>query len=321
MNHSFRNIIPVATLLFTATTPLLAQTIEIKPQWQVGKKFTQSLKMDQASTIAIGDQKMEQKVGMTMDSTITVKAHENGKDKRMGVKYDRVAMAMNMAGQEMKYDSAAPADAASDPLGMGKSFGAIVGKEIKIVADAKDEILEIENLDAMMKELAAGNPMAGAIGQMFNKDSMKNMMRQSSLYASPGKPVKIGDSWPFEFAIPMPAIGKVGLKGTYTLKGIGDHAGVKCAEIALDGKLTMDLGGSGDSKVEGGDALKQLGAKMENGKMTGTLWFDPALGVCRESQFTQEMSMQMKNPQKPDESMEIPMKQTIKQTLTKVENL
>ena len=321
MNHSFRHIIPVATLLLSAATPLFAQTIEIKPHWQVGKKFSQTMHMDQASTIALGDQKMEQKVGMTMDSTITVRAHENGKDKRMGVKYDRVAMSMNMAGQDMKYDSAAPADAASDPLGLGKSFGAIVGKEVKLVTDARDEVLEFENLDAMMKDLAAGNPMAAVIGQMFNKDAMKNMMRQGSLYAAPGKPVKAGDSWPFEFAMPMPGLGKVDLKGTYTLKSIGDHAGVKCAEIALDGKLGIDLSGLGDAKVEGADPLKQLGMKMDNGKMTGTLWFDPALGICRDALFTQEMNLKMKNPQKPDESMEIPMKQTIKQTLTKVENL
>ena len=322
MNSRLLHLFPVATLVLAAASPLSAQeTIDIKPRWQVGKKFSQTMKMDQASTIAIGEQKMEQKVGMTMDATMTVRAHENGKHKRLNVKYERVAMSMNMAGQEMKYDSAAPADAATDPLGMGKSFGAIVGKEIKIVMDEKDDVLEVENLDEMMKEIAAANPMAAMIGQMFNKDAMKNMMRQSSLYASPGKPVKAGDSWPFKFGVPMPGLGKMDLNGTYTLKGVGDHAGVKCAEIALDGKLAMDMAAAGDTKIEGADALKQMGMKMENGKMTGTLWFDPALGISRDAKFTQEMNLKMKNPQKPDESLEIPMKQTITQTVTKVEDL
>ncbi len=318
MNSALRHIVPAATLIFASASPLCAQTVEIKPRWQVGKKFFQTMQMDQASTMSFGEQKMEQKVGTTMDTTMTVRAHENGKDKRVAVKYERIAMSMNMAGQEMKYDSATPADAASDPLGIGKSFGAFLGKEIKMVVDEKDEVVEVENLDAMMKELAASNPMAGALGQMFNKDAMKNMMRQGTLYASPGKPVKAGDSWPFQFAMPLPAVGNVDLDGTYTLKSIGDHAGVKCAEIAVMGKLGMNVG---DAKADPANPLSQMGLKVDGGKVAGTLWFDPALGICRDVKMTQEMNMKMNNPQKPGESMEIPMKQTITQTVTKVENL
>ena len=321
MHTALRHLLPVAALVFTAAPPLSAQTVDLKPRWQVGKKFSQTTQMDQASTMTFGDQKMEQKVGTTMDTTMTVRAHENGKDKRVNITYDRIAMSMNMAGQEMKYDSAKPADAAADPIGLGKSLGAFLGKEIKMTMDEKDEVLEVENLDAMMKELAASNPMASTLGQMFNKDAMKNMMRQGSLYASPGKPVKAGDSWPFQFAMPLPALGNVDMSGTYTLKSIGDHAGVKCAEIALTGKLGMNIAASGDSQADEANPLKQLGLKMDGGKMTGTLWFDPALGICREVKMTQEMNLKMNNPQKPGESMEIPMKQVITQTLTKVENL
>ena len=322
MNSVLRHIIPAAALVLTTASPLCAQTVEIKPRWQVGKKYTQTMHMDQASTMSFGEQKMEQKVGTTMDTSMTVRAHENGKDKRVNVKYERIAMAMNMAGQDMKYDSATPADAASDPLGIGKSFAPFLGKEIKVVVDDKDDVLEVEGLDAMMKELAATNPMAGALGQMFNKDAMKNMMRQGTLYSSPGKPVKAGDSWPFTFAMPLPGIGKVDLKGTYTLKAVGDHAGVKCAEIAIAGILGMDMSGAaGDANADATNPLKTLGLKVEGGKVAGTLWFDPALGICRDVKMTQEMNMKMKNPQKPDETMEIPMKQTITQTVTKVENL
>ena len=101
MNITFRQILPAAILILAAS-PLPAQTVDIKPRWQVGKKITQTMRMDQESTIALGEQKMEQKVGMTMDTTMSVRAHENGKHKRVSMKYDRVAMDMNMAGQEMK---------------------------------------------------------------------------------------------------------------------------------------------------------------------------------------------------------------------------
>ena len=321
MHPSLRHLIPTAALLFAVASPLSAQTVEIKPRWQVGKKFSQTMHMDQASTIALGDQKMEQKVGTTMDSTMAIRAHENGKHKRVTMKYDRVAMDMNMAGQEMKYDSAKADDPSKDPLGMGKALGIFVGKEIKFVLDEKDEVLDVENLEALLKELAAANPMASMIGQMFNKDAMKNMMRQSALYGSPGKPVKAGDSWPFLFSVTMAQLGKISMDGTYTLKGQSDHGGVKCAELAIGGKLGIEAAPASEPTEPGGLNLQALGITASGGKLSGTLWFDPALGVCRDIQMTQEMNMKMKNPQKPDESLEIPMKQVIKQTITKVEDL
>ena len=321
MHPSLRHLIPAAALLFTVASPLSAQTVEIKPRWQVGKKISQTMHMDQGSTIAIGEQKMEQKVGMTMDSTMTVRAHENGKHKRVTLKYERVAMDMNMAGQEMKYDSAKADDAAADPLGMGKALGVFVGKEIKFVLDEKDEVLDVENLDAMMKEMAAANPMAAMLGQMFNKDAMKNMMRQSSLYGSPGKPVKAGDAWPYVFSMAMAPLGKVSMTGNYTMKGQSDHGGVKCAELALTGKLAIEAAPADASADPGAASLQALGLSASGGTLSGTVWFDPALGISRDAQMTQEINLKMKNPQKPDESLEIPMKQVIKQTITKVEDL
>ena len=50
MNTTLRHILPVTALLFAAASPLPAQTVEIKPRWQVGKKFTQTMHMDQVDS-------------------------------------------------------------------------------------------------------------------------------------------------------------------------------------------------------------------------------------------------------------------------------
>lgn len=319
MNIPLRRIIPLAALIAAAASPASAQTIDIKPRWQVGKKFTQTMKMDQTSTMPLGGEKMEQKVGMAMDTTLAIRAHEDGKSKRVTMKYDRVAMDISMAGQAMKYDSAKPDAAAEDPLGIGKSLGIFVGKEIKFVLDEKDEVSEVENLDALMKEMAAANPMASMFGQMFSKDSMKNMMRQNFLYGSPTKAVKPGDAWPFTFSVTMAPLGKISIDGNYTMKGQSDRAGAKCAELAIAGKIGIEAAPASDDPATAG--MQALGLTATGGTLTGSVWFDPALGVCRDSEVTQQMNLKMKNPQKPDESMEIPMKQVVKQTITKVENL
>ena len=191
-----------------------------------------------------------------MDTTMSTRAHENGKGKRVTVKYDRVAMDMNMMGQEMKYDSAKKGDASADPLGIGKSVGIFVGKEIKLVLDEKDEVLEVENLDALMKEMTEANPMASMFGQIFSKDAMKNMMRQSALYGVPGKPVKAGDAWPFVFSLPMPPLGNVSMDGTYTMKGQADRGGAKCVELTLAGKLAIESAPAGASADPGAASLQ-----------------------------------------------------------------
>ena len=270
--------------------------------------------------MALGDQKMEQKVGMTMDTSMSIRAHENGKGKRVNMKYDRIAMDIGMMGQAIKYDSAKAGDPAADPLGLGKSVGIIVGKEIKLVLDEKDDVVEVENLDAILKEMAAANPMASMLGPMFSKDAIKNMIRYGAVYGTPGKPVKAGDSWPFTFGMPMPPLGKVTIDGTYAMKGQADRGGAKCAELALTGKMAIDTAPAGAS-ADPANSLAALGVSASGGTLTGTLWFDPALGLCREALMNQNINLKMKNPQKPDESMEVPMKQVIKQTVTKVEDI
>ena len=49
--------------------------------------------------------------------------------------------------------------------------------------------------------------------------------------------------------------------------------------------------------------------------------FDPKLGIARNSQMNQDMTMTMKNPADPSATITVPLKQTVEMTLTKVEDL
>ncbi len=319
MNLLTRSLLPVAALVLSTARLSAADAIELKQQWLTGKKYSQTMNMAQTSSFALGPQKMEQKMNMTMEMSTAVAKHEDGKQKRLTVKYDRMAMKMNMNGQEMAFDSAKPGE---DPLGMGKGFAGMIGKELRILASEKDEITSIENFDEFIAAAGAGGLPGAQIGQMFNRDSLTDMVKQGSLKALPGKPVKPGDSWPYEYSVKMPQIGQIAIKGTYTFKNMSVRGGVSCAEIAMDGTLQMDISGAAaDGKTDGpGAMLAAMGMKINGGKLGGTVWFDPKLGMARDAEFTQEMEMSMKNPAEPAASITIPMKQTISQTLTKVED-
>ena len=115
-------------------------------------------------------------------------------------------------------------------------------------------------------------------------------------------------------------MGRVAVKGTYTFKGMKEHGGVPCAEIATAGEITLDMARA-DAGSPTGAALAQLGMKAEGGTLKGTVWFDPKLGFAREAQLTQEMNMTMKNPTDPTATLKVPIKQEITTTLTKVEDV
>ena len=316
-----RFLLPVTALVALAAAPLsAAETIEIKQRWIAGKQYFMSAQTAQKSTIEMGPQKIEQAVTTTMDMSMAVRRAEDGEGKRMTLKFERVAMEMNVNGQKMGFDSAKPGEG-SDPLGLAKSVGASVGKELKVLLNEKDEIVQIENYDEFIKQIAP-SPVPGMDPKtMFSKESVGQMMKQGALQALPGKPVAPGDSWPFVNEVALPQLGKVAVRGTYTFKGMAQHDGVATAEILTDATLALDFAAGGADASAEGKVFSQLGMKVTGGTLKGTVWFDPALGTARDAQLDQEMTITMKNPTDPSATVSVPMKQHIATTLTKVEDI
>ncbi len=297
-----------------------AQTIEIQQHWAVGKKYFVTMQMAQQSTFAMAGKTIEQGMTMTMETSMAVSQHEDGLRKRILLRYDRTAMEMNMSGQKISYDSAKPGEG-TDPLGMGKTIGAMVGKELKLVANAKDEITDIENFDELLASFAPSAVPGFDIRKMFDKEQLTQSMRQGALQSVPGKPVAPGDSWPFSNAVTMPQLGKVAISGNYTFQKMGERNGVPCAEITVDGKVSMDMAPTAEADPANPNPVAALQMKVTNGSIKGTLWFDPKLGVARDVQLVQEMTISMKNPLDPTATIDVPMKQTIGNTLTKIEDV
>jgi len=316
MNISLRVFAALAVLLFTRVPLSAADTVELKQQWQFGKKYYQTVKTEQQTNAEIAGRKMDQSMNMTIDLTMTVSPEVKGQPKRMTIRYERTAVQMTMNGQTMGFDSADP-KAGNDPIGLNKTMGATVGKELKCVLDADDKVESIENYDEFVKSLAPSAAPGFDPSKMFSREGLTQMLQQGALHAMPGKPVAAGDSWPFQMSVDMPQLGKVGVSGKYTYKGPADHDGVKCAEIATDGTLSMELGGAG----AGDSPLAKLGVAVTDGKITGTVWFDNQLGTARETQLVQEMTMSMNNPTDPTAKVTMPMKQHITVSLTKVEDV
>jgi hypothetical protein len=314
-----RPALAFSALLLTTGFASAADAVDFKPQWLVGKRYYQQSKMNQESTISIGAQKMEQKVTMSSETVITVTAHEDGQHKRLNMKYGRIAMEMDMNGQKMAFDSAQP-DAAGDAAGIGKILGSMAGKEVQVVLDKQGKVTDIENVEAMTAALDQAGPVGAQFKGMFSKDYFAQTIEQASIHNQPPGPVQPGATWPLDFEMNLPQVGRVKMTGTYTFQKMAEHGGVPCAQVASTGKLEMDINPNvaGD---EAGSMLKKLGFAFSGGEITSTTWFDPKLGTTRGAEINQTMTMRMNNPTNAGESMIIPITQKVTMDLTKVEDV
>ncbi len=321
MNTFTRLFRPAIALVAFSTAPLsAADKIELKQRWVAGKHYFMTAQTSQQSTIEMGPQKIDQTVTTTMDMSMAVRPIADGKSKRLTLKFERVAMEMSMNGQKMGFDSAKPGEG-TDPLGLAKSVGASAGKELNILLNDNDEIIEVENYDEFIKQVAP-SPLPGMDpSKMFSKEALGQMMKQGALQALPGKPVAPGDSWPFTNELALPQLGKVGVRGTYTFKGMSQHGGLSCAEILIDAAISLDFASADADASAQGQAIAKLGMKVTDGSLKGTVWFDTQLGIGRESQIDQQMTMTMKNPTDPSATLSVPTKQHISTLLTKVEDI
>lgn len=297
-----------ASFLLGAASLHAADAIALRQQWLPGKQYHQTVTTKTLSTFNIGGQEMAQKMDNTIEITTTVKAHEDGARKRINLRYNRMAVKMDMMGQSQSFDSAKPEE---DPAGIGKSATAIVGKEIRMVTTPTGEVESVENLDDVIGK-PADNPNAAMMGQMLTKENLKEIISQNSLKTLPSTPISPGATWDFTNQVTLPQVGSVSLKGTYTYKGMTDVGGIPCAEITFEATMTPDAGDK--------PAANPMGLKLGSAKMTGTTHFDNAIGIARDSSVEQKMEMEIANPSQPGETLRIPMTQNVTTTLTSVED-
>jgi len=299
-------------LILTASVALLStlgqgwadDAVEIKQHWTPGKTYSYTETLEQQMDIpAAGGQTVAQKANNTMDLSISVR--EDAGKKRLTLRRDRVIMNMDVGGKKKSFDSA------TDKSGAGGPATAMLGKEIKVDLDEKDAFSDVENFDEIAAAVKAVTP-PGRFN--FTKESIGETVKQEMLQAIPDHPVKPGDQWPMEQPLTFSGAGKATMKGNYVLKSVATHDGARCAEIAIDAKLTFEAPAAAS-------ANPQMTRKFEDTTINGTIWFDLDLGVIRESELPQNITLVVGNPADPTKTQRIPIKQVIGLKLSKVEDL
>jgi hypothetical protein len=198
-------------------------------------------------------------------------------------------------------------------------MGSIVGKEVQISLNEKDEITGVQNYDELIKALGSSSPGVD-MSKVISKESLVQMVNGHAFNTLPRNTVKPGDGWVFAKKNEFPQFGDINIAGNYMFKGMTDRDGVEVAEIVVDATLAVDSRGAASSKAATPGAEK-FATKMEDGSIKGRIWFDPKIGFARETQITQEVTVKKRNFAEASGTMSIHNKQINRAKLTKIEDL
>ncbi|QQL44002.1 DUF6263 family protein [Sulfuriroseicoccus oceanibius] len=276
-------------LALTLTAPAVVATpqinkdhepIELELKYQSGKTYTMLSSMRSNTSVPMGEQVMDQRMTMDMTTQMKVSDVDDSKNQQLETSFTRVAMRTEVMGTVIEFDSDVPDEANPMFAPMLK----MVNKPFTVVVDENHEVVEVTGLDEMLKDM-------GAMGTtVINKDTMNQVNGFDVSGLLPGKPVKAGDTWDFEQAMPGGAMGQGTINGTYKLEGTTELDGIPCAVISFVGTMDMDLG---EAMKEAAAEVPEAAAALADMKIEVSL-FEGAIVWDMKNDYPKSYEMDMK---------------------------
>jgi Family of unknown function (DUF6263) len=196
---------------------------------------------------------------------------------------DRVRIRMEAPGQPVfEFDTASKESPPEGPVAaqMVPMFRALAGLECTLMMDPRGEIRDVRIADSVLESIQKSLP-AGPAAQMLSKESLKNMVGQSSLIL-PKEAVAKGKTWTEKSKMPANQFGTMVIDKTYTYQG-AEAAEPTHIRIDLNTKTTLEP--AANSPVE-------LELKNQDGK--GQIVFDSEKGRIVSSHLDMSMTQKIK---------------------------
>ena len=305
-----RKLIHLLTILAAASAPA-ADAIIFNQRYTPGNSYHQTVTMEQEMDMDLVASRVTRKTSMAMGFSAVVAPQGDSKTKRVTVQYDRTVLSMNDGREKFSFDSQSPGAANAGALA---AIGRIIGHEFNVIFDEADNVQEIENIEPSLQILAGTDPAGSQIyRQIFSRDAIKRMMQQSPLRSPGGIAMKPGESWPFSNELPLPGVGTLVIHGNYTFKQMVEREGVQCAEVVAKAEIRVETMAKTRADESGISLMRQMNLKVQEGKMEGTIFYDPLINFPRAIAMTQSVTLSAKIPN--GDAMRLPMKQTIGMTL------
>ncbi|HUC84743.1 MAG TPA: DUF6263 family protein [Candidatus Acidoferrales bacterium] len=263
--------------------PALKEAAELKFNWLVGKTYSLRMELTQSTETKTSGQAQPEaavlKLAQDFDISSLQALEDGGRQLELKIANETLEASDN--GRPLfSFDSTQPtASDAKNPVAL---LGMMIGVPIQYFTGADGEVQKEAGVNELMQRVAAaGNPQQQAVfRQMFGEETVKQ-------YASlgrwmPNRLVKTGESWSQKRDAATPAgTGTVDMK--FTFKNWEQHGGRQCAHIEYEGTISTKT-----MSTAVGAAIQ-----IEQGKITGDLWFDPDLGMIVESDNLQNLALKV----------------------------
>jgi len=275
-----------AAVTAMATPADTGDPVEMKIKWEVGKRYLQRLEMAQTMDMNMpgSSQPVKQEMKQSQDIGISALKERDGGGDELEMEFLSVAMDMKMGDAPvMSFDSKQGGqDNSANPA--AAVLGKMVGSKIKFLTDPSGKIESVEGYQEFQDHVINGSApeMQAMMKGFMSEDNLKQMFTTSM--GLPDKPVKIGDNWPVKMEASLGPMGKIVLNLNYTFTGWEQHDDHKCAVLEYVGDISMK---------PGGDAGANGAMSIEQGKASGKTWFDPEMGMIKETAGKQDMTMKI----------------------------
>ena len=302
----------VAAILATGTTAIVVREItastgsdaergpvEMQIKWQAGKKYVMHNENIQAETKQV--QKMTENYSLSL-----VRELDNG-GWQLELEFDALTLEVTVGGRKVfSADSTQkPAQDAGNP--MGARLRKMVGARIQYFVNANGKVERMEGYPELVTRVAGTNPREqAAFRDSFNETALEKLGTIAE-DSTPRRVVKPGDRWAIRLEAPSNA-GQLNVDIKCTFKNWEQHADRKCMRIKYTGSF---------SPLATSDATN-LPVRIEQGKFSGDLWFDPELGMVIEDFIDMNMDLKITRQGK---SLSMPLNEKRRLALVAVEDL
>jgi DNA-directed RNA polymerase specialized sigma24 family protein len=258
--------------------------VVMKVKWQVGNRYAMRLEITQTSESPSPKQPrpVKQSMKTMQDFSVSILKALDNDGRQLELEFGRQAMEVSQGDRRViRFDSAQ--DSARDAGNpMAPLLRKIVGARIQYQVDADGKLEQVEGYQEFAKRIQTGTPEVQQFSeQMFGENTLRQYP-SSIEEIMPARPVKIGDTWSRKWE-KTAAAGILYVDMRFTFENWEQHGSRKCMRIKC--------GGNFSSKVP----LRSPGAtvKVERGKVSGEIWFDPDLGMVVDGVSEQNMSLKI----------------------------
>jgi RNA polymerase sigma factor (sigma-70 family) len=283
--------------------------IEMQIKWQAGKKYVMHYEDIQTTEMKQPNQSKPAKQvrKMTQDYNFSlIKELDNG-GWQLQLEFESLAMEVSDGSRKVfSADSTQdPAQDAKNPV--GTRLRKMVGARLEYFVNANGKVEKMEGYQELVNRVAGENPQEqAAFRDLFSENALEKCGSIGE-DTTPRRVVKLGDSWAIRLEVSS-NVGILNVDVSCTFKNWEQHADRKCMRIICAGDFSPQTDPNAANRP----------VKIEKGRFSGNVWFDPELGMIVGSALDEDMNLKITRQ---GQTLTLPLNEKNRLTLLAVEDL